>query len=402
MKAYRKNKLNNKIYAAIAGLLVVVLVGSAFFFLQDRVYAKETLLGIEHIREKIMTEEGSPFRILEIVPEEGLAAELDTGVGTKPAVKVTTPYMQDGSKVEDSNPGVSVRDIYLVNNEANGRKDATYSTGTFGFYVKGQEPVFQDMVRVFSDQEGEPSLLTDSVARKNFANTAMFGTSGSPEQIAYLVTDVSDTTGVFYRNDIGEYRELRLGEKIGQDINGDGNPEQYATEELMNALEKTGLYFAIGHEYQGENGYIDLAEGKMTRVTEEETGNYSRRYLPDLTESPVAVDPSVTETVLNKDTDPAYIELASWDSSKIDPSGISPDELFIPAADSDTDIGTGTSDPYFVHVDNSGGASDIEKRRATFSYMQGVGSGYYITNQVRVIRNPDNASEPVKGTPIYT
>ena len=62
MRAYRKNKLNKKIYAVIAGLLVVVLVGSAFFLMQDRVYARETLLGIEHIREKIMTEEGAPFR----------------------------------------------------------------------------------------------------------------------------------------------------------------------------------------------------------------------------------------------------------------------------------------------------------------------------------------------------
>ena len=390
MKAYGKKKLNKKIYAVIAGILVLVLVGSAFFFLQDRVYARETLLGIEHIREKIMTEEGSPFRILEIVPEEGLAAELVTGAGTKPAVKVTTPYMTDGSK------GALDRDIFLVNE--NGRKDATYSTGTFGFYVKGQEPVFQDMVRIFSDKDGAPSLLTDSVARKNYAGEATVGTSGALGQIAYLVTDVSNTTGVFYQNDIAGYRELRLGEKIGQDINGDGVDEQYATEELMNALEKSGLYFAIGHEYQGEDGYIDLAEGTMTRIQADEIGHYSIRYLPDLTEN--TVDPSVTEIVLKKDTDPAYKELTSWDSSVIDPATIGSDNLFIPADDSDTEIGSGAFDPYFVHVDNSDGASDIEKRRAVFSYMQRGDSGYYITDSQQLVYS--DSSVPAKGTPIYT
>lgn len=387
--------MNKKIYAVIAGLLVVVLVGSAFFFMQDRVYARETLLGIEHIREKIMTEEGVPFRILEIVPEEGLASSLMTDAGEKPAVKVTTPYMQNGIKVTDNGLSASKRDIFLVND--NGRKDATYSTGTFGFYVKGQEPVFQDMVRVFSDQEGAPSLLTDSVARKNFANAAMFGTSGTPQQIAYLVTDVSDATGVFYTNDIAGYRELRLGEKIGQDINGDGTTEQYATEELMNALEKSGLYFAIGHEYQGEAGYIDLAEGTMTRASEEEMGNYSRLYLPDLTENLVdPADPSVTETVLDKTNDPAYKELTSWESSASNTTGAIVNPLFASAVDGDTGISTGTFDPYFVHVDNNPGASGSEKRRATFSYMQGVGSGYYIADS-----NPLD-SGVVKGTPVYT
>ena len=394
--------MNKKIYAVIAGLLVVVLVGSAFFLMQDRVYARETLLGIEHIREKIMTEEGVPFRILEIVPEEGLAEAINTGAGDQPAVKVTTPYDADGKKVVSESGLESERTIFLVNNDDNGRKDATYSTGTFGFYVKGQEPVFQDMVRVFSDQERAPSLLTDSVARKNFANAAMFGTSGIPQQIAHLVTDFSNASGVFYKNDIGEYRELRLGEKIGQDINGDGNAEQYATEELMSALEKSGLYFAIGHEYQGENGYIDLAEGKMKRASEEEMGNYSRHYFPDLKDSPTAADPSVTETVLNKDTDPAYKELADWESSKIEPSRINPHKLFIPTVDSVSGIGTGTFDPYFVHVDNNPGASGSEKRRATFSYMQGVSSGYYITETSQVFINPDNLSEPVQGTPMYT
>ena len=396
MRAYRKNKLNKKIYAVIAGLLVVVLVGSAFFLMQDRVYARETLLGIEHIREKIMTEEGAPFRILEIVPEEGLAAAINTGAGDQPAVKVTTPYDADGKKVVSESGLESERTIFLVNNDDNDRKDATYSTGTFGFYVKGQEPVFQDMVRIFSDKKGAPSLLTDSVARKNFANAAMFGTSGTRQQIAHLVTDVSDASGVFYKNDIGEYRELRLGEKIGQDINGDGNTEQYATEELMNALEKSGLYFAIGHEYQGENGYIDLAEGRMERASEGEMGNYSRRYLPDLTKRSTAADPSVTETVLDKTKDPAYKELTSWESSKIGPSGISSDELFIPTVDSVSGIGTGTFDPYFVYSDNSGEPSDVVKRRVTFSYMQGVGSGYYIVDS-----NPLD-SGVVKGTPVYT
>ena len=385
--------MNKKIYAVIAGLLVVVLVGSAFFLMQDRVYARETLLGIEHIREKIMTEEGAPFRILEIVPEEGLASSLMTDAGEKPAVKVTTPYMPNGSKVADNGLSASKRDIFLVND--NGRKDATYSTGTFGFYVKGQEPVFQDMVRVFSDQEGAPSLLTDSVARKNFAGVATVGNPGALGQIAYLVTDVSNASGVFYTNDIAGYRELRLGEKIGQDINGDGNAEQYATEDLMNALEKSGLYFAIGHEYQEENGYIDLAEGRMERASEGEMGNYSRRYLPALT-NPTAADPSVTETVLDKANDPAYIELTSWESSASNTTGAIVNPLFASAVDGDTGISTGTFDPYFVHIDNSPGASGLEKRRVTFSYMQGVSSGYYIADS-----NPLD-SGVVKGTPVYT
>ena len=391
--------MNKKIYAVIAGLLVVVLVGSAFFFLKDRVYARETLLGIEHIREKAMSEEGKPFRILEIVPEEGLASSLMTDAGEQPAVKVTTRYDADGNKVVSESGSESERTIFLVNNADNGRKDATYSTGTFGFYVKGQEPVFQDMVRVFSDQEGAPSLLTDSVARKNFANAAMFGTSGTPQQIAYLVTDFSNASGVFYKNDIAGYRELRLGEKIGQDINGDGNAEQYATEELMNALEKSGLYFAIGHEYQGENGYIDLAEGTMTRASEEEMGNYSRRYLPDLTKRSTAADPSVTETVLDKTKDPAYKELTSWESS-VNTTGAIANPLFASAVDRDTGISTGTFDPYFVHVDNNIGASGSEKRRATFSYMQGVSSGYYIT--ASNLLDPDVDSGVAKGTPVYT
>lgn len=380
--------MNKKIYAVIAGLLVVVLVGSAFFLMQDRVYARETLLGIEHIREKIMTEEGAPFRILEIVPEEGLASSLTTDTGEQPAVKVTTPYMQNGSKVTDNGLSASKRDIFLVND--NGRKDATYSTGTFGFYVKGQEPVFQDMVRVFSDQEGAPSLLTDSVARKNFAGAAdWLHPSGTLGEIRHLVTD-DNSTGVFYSHNVTGYRELRLGEKIGQDINGDGNAEQYATEDLMSALEKSGLYFAIGHEYQGENGYIDLAEGRMTRASEEEMGNYSRHYLPAL-----------TETVLDKANDPAYKELTSWESSASNTTGAIVNPLFASAVDGDTGISTGSFDPYFVHVDNNPGASRIdEKRRATFSYMQGVGSGYYIT--ASNLLDPDVDSYPVKGTPVYT
>lgn len=366
MKASKGKKLNKRFYAGLAALLAGVVGLSAILVSKNTAYAKETLLGIEHIREKTMSASGTPFTILEIVPDDGVAAfEDQSSVPStiSEGIQIKTPYAVDGTEYREG--GVKKDRIILLEN-TDEREDATFLTGTAGYYVGGQEPIFKDWTRILSDTSAAPSLLTDSYARAQLADKMR----GS---IYYLITN--DGSGVFYEDTLKGYRELRLGETIGKDVDGDGSVDAYATQSLMDQLVASGKYYEIGHTYTGEDAYIDLAEGVMKKVEQGKKGNYVLSYLPTLIDS--AVTPGVKE--LDTATDEAYLFAKN-------PSGTS--DLFIK---SDR---TGIYDPYLVHASTS----DDAAFRATFAYAKGTESGFSVVKSEMA----EDVDDLQKGTPLYT
>lgn len=365
MKSSRNRKLNKRIYAGLAVLLVAVVGLSAIFALKNTAYAKETLLGIEHIRDKTMSSTGTPFTILEIVPDDGTAAYKDN-TQTPPYLEgfqIKTPYDVDGSAYKEA--GITKDRVITLGNEG-GRSDATFLTGTAGYYIAGQEPIFKDWVNILSDKESSPSLLTDSYARAQLADKMR-------ESVNYLIT--SDGSGVFYEDSIKGYHELRLGETIGKDVNGDGVVDTYATATLMDQLVASSKYYEIGHTYTGDKAYIDLAEGLMKKVASGKKGNYALTYLPTLTES----EPKELDTT----KDAAYLFTKNPDSPTT--------SLLFTKSER-----KGLYDPFLLYKEDPD--QDEDAYRATFAYIKGAESGYTVTKS-KLVDKEDNL-EP--GTPLYT
>lgn len=405
MKKTAKNrKLNKKFYAVIAMLLVLVVAGGTIFAVKNTAYAKETLLGIEHIRDKAMSGSGTTFTILEIVPTDGIAgySVTDPITGEKEVVegvRVYTPYNENGSEhMSSENPTLPEdREIQLVNNAEKSRSDATFSTGTAGFYVKGQEPIFKDWVRILSDASGEngASLLTDSYARKYFAGAETGLTAGNAgggrgmlQRLSILTRPKTDETGIFYEDTITGYHELRLGETIGRDVNGDGKAEVYATPSLMSQLVTDSKYFEIGHTCTGDNAYIDLAEGLMRRTGAGEKGNFVLSYIPKLTES--ATDPNLKE--LDKLTDKGY-QFVTGVSGTTEPIN---DYFAL------SNTRGGIYDPNLIYGEAQ--APDVDSFRATFAYVKGAESGYMVKKNTLADKWVEEAEDfsLLVGTPLYT
>ncbi|MCR5421982.1 MAG: DUF5057 domain-containing protein [Lachnospiraceae bacterium] len=248
-----KMRSKRKLSGIMAAVLVVTGLGTVTYFQGKSVQAKDTLESISQVVNSI--NDDNPFTILEVVPD---SVSFDH-------IALKNAYGED----------------YVVS--------GNQTMGYMGYYVKGSEPIRQDMDNILNDKGGdnyigdplssyEYSTLSDSNLRYNmfkaFANPLVSDNSS----IAYNDGRNNSNSKPLYINDNDGYYEIRQGETLDSNILGSSGSGSLSENGFDTYVEAEG-FSELKRDYSGEYGeaYVDTAAGYMT-MTEEEYGNYIKRY----------------------------------------------------------------------------------------------------------------------------
>ena len=365
----RDSKINRRISAIMAGVLIITAAGTVTLVRSHEVSAKETLDSITRVVEKVT--KADPYTILEIVPD-------------------TVSY--DHIEVHDIDGKV----VSVSGNQI---------MGFTGYYIGGEEPVINDIVDAVNDKKTEvnglnesgynytESVLNDSnlryeLAGKMFAKLSDAGILGTNGDLSrrYVLT-VSENGGYYevYESELSQKdlkdklnsKELRLLEK------------DYTGNTKLNALN--------GKKDEKAKPYIDRAKGAMNPAV---SGNYIMRY--DMSSSGGKKDIAsemVVGYALNGNNASEYSLNSLKYTGVVNSDGVGIDESAYASRVGDFDPALSYFDDYLADTMTGKGIEAKANTRAVFGVNEGARYGYVVSKRTRI--NKDNVLEIKIGTPLY-